>query len=108
MAVLNQPVWITARKWKAERTSIDMADTPIPTPQQMAQLWRSRYKEMQETRSRTKAVRDWLAGKVDPVVPKDFAEAAKMGIKLPHAVTLALHTVQLLSHKLPRLRRTAI
>src|SRR5947209_1366345 len=85
-----------------------MADTPVPTPAQMAQLWRSRYQEMQETRSRTREVRDWLAGRVDPVVPKDFAEAAKMGIKLPHAVTLALHTVQLLSHKRPRLRRTAI
>lgn len=85
-----------------------MADDAIPTPGQVAQLWRSRYAEMQETRSRAKSVRDWLAGKVDPVVPKDFAEAAKMGIKLPHAVTLALHTVQLLSHKRPRLRRTAI
>jgi hypothetical protein len=85
-----------------------MADTPVPTPEQMARLWRSKYDEMDETRKRTKAVRDWLAGKVDPVVPKDFVEATKMGIKLPHAVTLALHTVQLLSHKRPRLRRTAI
>jgi len=81
---------------------------PIPTPQDLARLWRSRYQEMAETRRRSKAVRDWLSGRVDPVVPKDFAEAAKMGIKLPHAVTLALHTVQLLSHKRPRLRRTPI
>lgn len=81
---------------------------PIPTPLQLARLWTSKYVEFSETRKRTRYVRDWLAGKVDPVVPDDFAEAARLAVKLPHAVTLALHTVQLLSHKRPRNRRTAV
>src|SRR5258708_1582622 len=88
--------------------AIDTEREPVPTAAQVARLWTSKYQEFAETRKRSRAVRDWVAGKVDPIVPKDFAEAASMGIKLPHAVTLALHTVQMLSHKRPRLRRTAV
>jgi len=83
-----------------------VATAEIPTAGQMATMWWSKYNEMQTTRLRVRDCRDWLANRWDPIVPKDFAEVAgNLGIKLPYGITVALHAVQMLSSKRPRLRR---
>jgi hypothetical protein len=69
-------------------------------------MWWSKYNEFQGTRRRVRDCRDWLANRWDPVVPKDFAEVAgNLAVKLPYGITVALHAVQMLSSKRPRLRR---
>ena len=81
-------------------------ESEVPTPGQLATLWWSKYNEFQTTRLRVRDCREWLNGRWDPVVPKDFAEVAgNLAVKLPYAVTVPLHAVQMLSSKRPRLRR---
>lgn len=83
-----------------------MNQSEIPTAGQIATRWWSSYNEFQTTRLRVRDCRDWLANRWDPVVPKDFAEVAgNLAVKLPYGITVALHAVQMLSSKRPRLRR---
>ena len=83
-----------------------MNEREIPTPGELATMWWSKYNEFQTTRLRVRDCRDWLANRWDPVVPKDFANVAgNLAIKLPYGITVALHAVQMLSSKRPRLRR---
>jgi len=83
-----------------------MDASEIPTSAQLAQLWWSKYQEFQTTRLRVRDCRDWLNNRWDPVVPKDFAQVAgNLAIKLPYAITIALHAAQMLSSKRPRLHR---
>ena len=78
----------------------------VPSSSQLATLWWSKYNEWQTTRLRVRDCRDWLNNRWDPVVPKDFAAVAgNLAIKLPYAVTVPLHAVQMLSGKRPRLHR---
>ena len=81
-------------------------ESDVPTPGQLATMWWSKYNEFQTTRLRVRDCRDWLNNRWDPVVPKDFAQVAgNLAIKLPYAITVPLHAVQMLSGKRPRLRR---
>ena len=83
-----------------------MDEREIPTPGQFATMWWSKFNEMQTTRLRVRDCRDWLNNRWDPVVPRDFANVAgNLAVKLPYAVTVPLHAVQMLSSKRPRLRR---
>jgi hypothetical protein len=83
-----------------------MRESDVPTAGQLATMWWSKYNEFQTTRLRVRDCRDWLNNRWDPVVPKDFAQVAgNLAIKLPYAVTVPLHAVQMLSSKRPRLRR---
>ena len=69
-------------------------------------MWWSKYNEWQSTRLKVRDCRDWLNNRMDPVVPKDFAAiAGNLAVKLPYAVTVPLHAVQMLSGKRPRLHR---
>src|SRR5215472_3834063 len=81
-------------------------ESDVPTCGQLATMWWSKYNEFQTSRLRVRDCRDWLNNRWDPVVPKDFAQVAgNLAIKLPYAVTVPLHAVQMLSGKRPRLRR---
>lgn len=79
-----------------------------PTAAEISQLWTQKEQEFVESRRRIKAVRSWLAHKVEPEVPAEFQSQANIGVKLAFPITTSLHTVAVMARKRPLLKRTPL
>src|SRR6266542_5090438 len=79
-----------------------------PTPAEISSLWTSKQQEFTESRKRIRAVRQWLAHKVEPEVPSEFMAQADTRVKLAFPITTSLHTVAVMARKRPILKRTPL
>lgn len=79
-----------------------------PSAVEISELWTRKEQEFTESRKRIRAVRSWLAHKVDPEVPAEFQAQADVKVKLAFPITTSLHTIAVMARKRPILKRTPL
>lgn len=73
-----------------------------------AQLWSEIRQRYDQSRRRIAHVRKWLTHQIKPQIPETFTGPSDMELLLPQAMTIPLHTVQVMGRKRPYLRREPI